>query len=138
MEKRIASELNVRPAQVKAVLQLTEEGGTIPFIARYRKEQTGELDEVAIKAILDRHKQLTQLESRRSDVLEKIEEQGALTPELVERSKKRRRYNKSKISIYRFDQNVGQRRKLHGKQGLHHLPTGSATSLLMMKRHSIA
>ncbi|MFY7751158.1 MAG: Tex-like N-terminal domain-containing protein, partial [Exiguobacterium acetylicum] len=52
MEKRIASELNVRPAQVKAVLQLTEEGGTIPFIARYRKEQTGELDEVAIKAIL--------------------------------------------------------------------------------------
>ncbi|NTY10846.1 RNA-binding transcriptional accessory protein [Exiguobacterium sp. JMULE1] len=83
MEKRIASELNVRPAQVKAVLQLTEEGGTIPFIARYRKEQTGELDEVAIKAILDRHKQLTQLESRRSDVLEKIEEQGALTPELL-------------------------------------------------------
>lgn len=82
MEKRIASELNVRPAQVKAVLQLTEEGGTIPFIARYRKEQTGELDEVAIKAILDRHKQLTQLESRRSDVLEKIEEQGALTPEI--------------------------------------------------------
>ena len=82
MEKRIASELNVRPAQVKAVLQLTEEGGTIPFIARYRKEQTGELDEVAIKAILDRHKQLTQLESRRSDVLEKIEEQGGLTPEL--------------------------------------------------------
>ncbi|WP_373952380.1 Tex family protein [Exiguobacterium acetylicum] len=82
MEKRIASELNVRPAQVKAVLQLTEEGGTIPFIARYRKEQTGELDEVAIKAILDRHKQLTQLESRRSDVLEKIEEQDALTPEL--------------------------------------------------------
>lgn len=82
MEKRIASELNVRPAQVKAVLQLTEEGGTIPFIARYRKEQTGELDEVAIKAILDRHKQLTQLESRRSDVLEKIEEQGVLTPEL--------------------------------------------------------
>lgn len=82
MEKRIASELNVRPAQVKAVLQLTEEGGTIPFIARYRKEQTGELDEVAIKAILDRHKQLTQLESRRSDVLEKIEEQGTLTPEL--------------------------------------------------------
>jgi len=82
MEKRIASELNVRPAQVKAVLQLTEEGGTIPFIARYRKEQTGELDEVAIKAILDRHKQLTQLDSRRSDVLEKIEEQGALTPEL--------------------------------------------------------
>lgn len=82
MEKRIASELNVRPAQVKAVLQLTEEGGTIPFIARYRKEQTGELDEVAIKAILDRHKQLTQLESRRSDVLEKIEEQDVLTPEL--------------------------------------------------------
>lgn len=82
MEKRIASELNVRPAQVKAVLQLTEEGGTIPFIARYRKEQTGELDEVAIKVILDRHKQLTQLESRRSDVLEKIEEQGVLTPEL--------------------------------------------------------
>ena len=82
MEKRIATELNIRPAQVKAVLQLTEDGGTIPFIARYRKEQTGELDEVEIKAILDRHKSITQLESKREDVLRKIEEQGVLTPEL--------------------------------------------------------
>lgn len=82
MEKRIATELNIRPAQVKAVLELTEDGGTIPFIARYRKEQTGELDEVEIKAILDRHKSITQLESKREDVLRKIEEQGVLTPEL--------------------------------------------------------
>jgi len=82
MEKRIATELNIRPAQVKAVLQLTEDGGTIPFIARYRKEQTGELDEVEIKAILDRHKSITQLESKREDVLRKIEEQGVLTPDL--------------------------------------------------------
>lgn len=82
MEKRIATELNIRPAQVKAVLQLTEDGGTIPFIARYRKEQTGELDEVEIKAILDRHKSITQLETKREDVLRKIEEQGVLTPEL--------------------------------------------------------
>ncbi|MGX8176879.1 Tex family protein [Exiguobacterium artemiae] len=82
MEKRIATELNIRPAQVKAVLQLTEDGGTIPFIARYRKEQTGELDEVEIKAILDRHKSIMQLETKREDVLRKIEEQGVLTPEL--------------------------------------------------------
>ncbi|WP_214721453.1 Tex family protein [Exiguobacterium sp. s192] len=82
MEKRIATELNLRLAQVKAVLQLTEDGGTIPFIARYRKEQTGELDEVEIKAILDRHKSITQLESKREDVLRKIEEQGVMTAEL--------------------------------------------------------
>lgn len=82
MEKRIATELNLRLAQVKAVLQLTEDGGTIPFIARYRKEQTGELDEVEIKAILDRHKSITQLETKREDVLRKIEEQGVMTPEL--------------------------------------------------------
>lgn len=82
MEKRIATELNLRLAQVKAVLQLTEDGGTIPFIARYRKEQTGELDEVEIKAILDRHKSITQLETKRDDVLRKIEEQGVMTAEL--------------------------------------------------------
>ncbi|AFS71698.1 Tex family protein [Exiguobacterium antarcticum] len=82
MEKRIATELNLRLAQVKAVLQLTEDGGTIPFIARYRKEQTGELDEVEIKAILDRHKSITQLETKREDVLRKIEEQAVMTPEL--------------------------------------------------------
>ncbi|MGA9231091.1 MAG: Tex-like N-terminal domain-containing protein, partial [Exiguobacterium oxidotolerans] len=82
MEKRIATELNLRPQQVKAVLQLTEDGGTIPFIARYRKEQTGELDEVEIKAILDRHKSITQLETKRDDVLRKIEEQGVMTEAL--------------------------------------------------------
>lgn len=82
MEKRIATELNLRPQQVKAILQLTEDGGTIPFIARYRKEQTGELDEVEIKAILDRHKSITQLETKRDDVLRKIEEQGVMTEAL--------------------------------------------------------
>lgn len=84
MEKRIATELGLKIEQIKAVLKLTEEGGTIPFIARYRKEQTGELDEVEIKAILDRHKAITQLEGKRTDALEKIEALGSLTPELKE------------------------------------------------------
>ncbi|MGT2930278.1 Tex family protein [Streptococcus dentasini] len=78
----IAQELGIKEKQVQAVLELTEEGNTIPFIARYRKEKTGNLDEVLIKSIIDTDKSLSALAQRKESVLAKIEEQGKLTPEL--------------------------------------------------------
>ena len=72
----------IRKQQAEAVLSLLEEGNTVPFIARYRKEATGSLDEVQIKEIEDRYQYLQQLEKRKEDVLAVIEEQGKLTPEL--------------------------------------------------------
>src|SRR5690606_30103971 len=63
-------------------LRLLDEGNTIPFIARYRKEATGELDEVQIRDIRDRVEYLVELDDRRATVLASIEEQGKLTPEL--------------------------------------------------------
>lgn len=78
----IAQSLNVSQKQVEKVLELTAEGNTIPFIARYRKEMTGNLDEVEIKAILDLDKSLTNLKERKEAVLAKIEEQGKLTDKL--------------------------------------------------------
>lgn len=78
----IAQSLNVSQKQVEKVLELTAEGNTIPFIARYRKEMTGNLDEVEIKAILDLDKSLTNLKERKQTVLAKIEEQGKLTDKL--------------------------------------------------------
>lgn len=78
----IAQSLNVIQKQVEKVLELTAEGNTIPFIARYRKEMTGNLDEVEIKAILDLDKSLTNLKERKETVLAKIEEQGKLTDKL--------------------------------------------------------
>ncbi|HEX8154797.1 MAG TPA: Tex-like N-terminal domain-containing protein, partial [Thermoanaerobaculia bacterium] len=80
---RIASELSLRPQQIEATLALHAAGGTVPFIARYRKEATGNLDEVQIQAILDRDAELRELDDRRAAILESIDEQGKLTPELA-------------------------------------------------------
>lgn len=79
---KIAQELGVSLKQIDTVLTLTAESNTIPFIARYRKEATGNLDEVLIKAIIDRDKALTALADRKASVLTKIEEQGKLTDQL--------------------------------------------------------
>ncbi|HEM4412785.1 TPA: RNA-binding transcriptional accessory protein [Streptococcus suis] len=79
---KIAQELGVNLKQIDTVLALTAEGNTIPFIARYRKDVTGNLDEVVIKSIIDRDKALTALADRKATVLAKIEEQGKLTDQL--------------------------------------------------------
>ena len=86
MEKyeKITQELGVSLKQIDTVLTLTAEGSTIPFIARYRKDATGNLDEVAIKAIIDMDKSLTAIADRKETVLAKIEELGKLTPALKE------------------------------------------------------
>ncbi|HEY0142129.1 MAG TPA: Tex family protein [Thermoanaerobaculia bacterium] len=82
---RIAAELQIRPDQVVATLELSEGGGTVPFIARYRKEATGNLDEVQIQAILDRAGELRELDERRVAITKSIEEQGKMTAELAAR-----------------------------------------------------
>lgn len=81
----IAAELNISQAQTKAAALLLEEGATVPFIARYRKEVTGSLDEVLITAIRDRLSQLKELEQRRITILKSLEDNNHLTDELKEK-----------------------------------------------------
>ncbi|MED4054439.1 Tex family protein [Niallia taxi] len=81
-QSMIAKEQSVTKKQVANVLALLEEGNTVPFIARYRKEQTGALDEVQIKDIMDRYHYIQNLEQRKEEVIRLIEEQGKLTEEL--------------------------------------------------------
>ncbi len=78
----IAQDLSVQPHQVEAALALFAEGATVPFIARYRKERTGELDEVQLRQIAERYEYLSDLAARKQTVLEAIAKQDALTPEL--------------------------------------------------------
>ncbi|QBK24575.1 Tex family protein [Ureibacillus thermophilus] len=79
----IAKDVKVKPSQVEAVIKLLEDGNTVPFIARYRKEATGSLDEVQIKSIEDRYHYVQQLEQRKEEVIRLIDEQGKLTEELA-------------------------------------------------------
>jgi uncharacterized protein len=81
---RIAKETGLAVSRVKAAVQLLEEGNTIPFIARYRKEMTGELDENQLRDIEERLQYLRSLEGRKLEVLRLIEEQGKLVPELAD------------------------------------------------------
>ncbi|MEM8484778.1 MAG: Tex family protein [Bacteroidota bacterium] len=78
----LSKELSIQPWQVKNTLDLFNEGGTIPFVARYRKERTGELDEIVLRRLHDRYKYLTELTERKTAILKSIEEQGKLTDEL--------------------------------------------------------
>lgn len=78
----LSEELSLKPVQVKNALQLFAEGATVPFVARYRKELTGEMNEVELRDLLDRHTYLTELEERKVSILESISEQGKLTEEL--------------------------------------------------------
>ena len=82
---KIASDLGLKANQVKATAALLDEGATIPFIARYRKEATGLLDEVAIAAIRDTLERLRDLDKRRESILKTLEESGKLTDELKEK-----------------------------------------------------
>ncbi|MGB5032243.1 MAG: Tex-like N-terminal domain-containing protein, partial [Saprospiraceae bacterium] len=78
----VVKKLNLRFAQVKNVIELLAQGSTIPFIARYRKELTGSLDEVQIRDIQKSYQDLLDLKERKLFVLKTIEEQGQLTQEL--------------------------------------------------------
>jgi len=78
----LATELNLKPHQIQNALELLAEGATIPFIARYRKERTNEMNEVQLRELSDRYTYLTELEERKSVILNAIAEQGKLTEEL--------------------------------------------------------
>lgn len=82
IESRIATELVARPAQVAAAVALIDEGATVPFIARYRKEATGGLDDVQLRLLSERLVYLRELEERRTAILKSIDEQNKLTPQL--------------------------------------------------------
>lgn len=87
MLKLIAEELNLRPSQIEKTVELLDTENTVPFIARYRKEATGSLDEDQIRAIEDRIKYLRNLDERKQTVLKSISDQGKLTPELEQKIK---------------------------------------------------
>ena len=80
--KKIANELSIAEKQVIATTALLDEGATVPFISRYRKEVTGTLDEVQVTAIRDRILQLRELDKRREAILKSLTELGKLTPDL--------------------------------------------------------
>lgn len=81
----LSSTLNISPKQVEATLRLLEEGATVPFIARYKKEETGNLSDVVLRSFVEEKEKFEKLEERKKTVLSSIEEQGKLTPELKER-----------------------------------------------------
>ena len=84
IEQRLALELAARPAQVAAAIALLDEGATVPFIARYRKEATGGLDDTQLRLLEERLRYLRELEDRRTAIITSIEQQGKMTPELME------------------------------------------------------
>lgn len=84
IEQRLATELNANAAQVAAAIGLLNEGATVPFIARYRKEATGGLDDNQLRLLEERLRYLTELEQRRSAIIASIEEQKKMTPELLD------------------------------------------------------
>src|SRR3982750_2985980 len=83
--QQIAQLLKVRPQQVEVVLNLLDEGSTIPFIARYRKDKTGNLDEVQIQQIQDEAKQLKELQERKAFIEKTITEQGNMTEDIQQK-----------------------------------------------------
>ncbi len=82
IEQRLALELAAKPAQVAAAITLLDDGASVPFIARYRKEATGGLDDIQLRLLDERLRYLRELEQRRTAILTSIEEQGKLTPDL--------------------------------------------------------
>jgi protein Tex len=78
----LAQELSLKPSQVQSALELFAEGATVPFIARYRKERTGEMDETQLRQLSERYAYLTELEDRKASILAEIQQQGKLTDAL--------------------------------------------------------
>ena len=83
IEHRLAAEIAAKPAQVAAAIALLDEGATVPFISRYRKEATGGLDDTQLRLLEDRLRYLRELEDRRAAIIASITEQNKMTPELL-------------------------------------------------------
>ena len=94
---RIAGEINCKTEQVEAAVALLDEGATVPFIARYRKEKTGGLDDTQLRTLETRLSALRDLEDRRATVIKTIEEQGKMTPDLARHTSSARAHSCSRI-----------------------------------------
>ena len=84
IEQRLALELAAKPVQVAAAIALLDEGATVPFIARYRKEATGGLDDIQLRLLEERLRYLRELEERRAAIIASITEQNKMTPALLD------------------------------------------------------
>ena len=84
IEQRLATEISAKPAQIAAAIALLDEGATVPFIARYRKEATGGLDDTQLRMLEERLRYMRELEERRAAIIASITEQGKMTPELLQ------------------------------------------------------
>lgn len=104
--KLIAAQLNLKEQAVENTLALLEEGCTIPFISRYRKEKTGNMDEVNIEAIAQANEKLSEMAKRKETILKTIEEQGKLSDELKNASNSAGIPPNWKISIFLISQSA--------------------------------
>src|SRR5687768_3216675 len=84
IEQRLTVEIAAKPAQIASAIALLDEGATVPFIARYRKEATGGLDDIQLRLLEERLRYLRELEDRRATIIGSITEQGKMTPELLQ------------------------------------------------------
>lgn len=123
----IAGEIQARPEQVDAAVRLLDEGNTVPFIARYRKEITGGLDDTQLRNLETRLSYLRELEERRQAILKSISEQGKLTDELANAINATLSKPNSKISTCPINLNAAPAGKLLLKQDLSHWPTCCGT-----------
>ena len=119
----IARELGIRRAQAEAAIRLLDDGNTIPFISRYRKEATGELDEEQIRTIEERLAYLRNLVKRQNEILTKIEEQGKLTPELRQSIEKTEKLTELDDLYLPYKQKKRTRAQIAREKGLEPLAT---------------
>ncbi len=125
----IAAELKIRPKQVDAVRELLDGGNTVPFIARYRKEATGSLDEEQIRSVEERIAYLRNLVKRQEEILGKIEEQGKLTPELRQSIEKAQKLQELEDLYLPYKQKKRTRAQIAREKGLEPLANAMLTQL---------
>ena len=115
---RIAEELRVREQQVAAAISLLDGGATVPFVARYRKEATGALDDAQLRTLDERLGYLRELDERRAAILDSISQQGKLDAALKQAIERRTARRGSRISICRIGRSGARKLKSHAKRGL--------------------
>ena len=119
----LAQELNIRPEQAKAAIKLLDEGNTVPFIARYRKEATGELEDEQLRKLEERLAYLRNFVKRQEEILNKIAEQGKLTEELQQAIEKTTKLQELEDIYLPFKQKKRTRAQKAREKGLEPLST---------------
>jgi hypothetical protein len=116
INRRIAEELGVREQQITATISLLDGGATVPFVARYRKEATGGLDDAQLRTLEERLRYLRELDERRAAILESISQQGNSTRRSSMKSRRRTARRGSRIFICLFGRSGGRKPKSRAKQ----------------------